>query len=182
MSLDDIWWVNFKDSSKYHAVLIHIGSVEKVCSVKAPLLNSYQSVFFFQQFLDWLCRLVRVSIPVTLPNIMILTSINFSKSLSKLAKSSFRFLLSAMSPCFFFRRPCLADSSASRSASSSSMRAIIKACSSSSASSGFFSRNCSIDMRGSCWYLWLEVNLVDAHWHHCQQRLTRMTRMHRFHL
>lgn len=81
------------------------------------------------------------------------TSMNFSRSLSKFAKSSFRFLLSAMRTCFFFNRPCLTCSSASRSACSWLMRAVIRAVSSSSACSGCCCKNSPTEINGSCWYL-----------------------------
>lgn len=84
-----------------------------------------------------------------------LTSINVSKSLSRLARSSFRFLFSAIKLCFFFSKPCRACSSPSRSESSWLMRANIKVFSSASASSGRCWRKSSTGIRGSCWYPWL---------------------------
>lgn len=84
-----------------------------------------------------------------------LTSMNFSKSLSKFAKSSFRFLLSAIRPCFFFRSPCRCSSRARRTACSWSMRAMVSASSFASESSGCSIRNCSTGIKGSWRYLCL---------------------------
>ena len=84
-----------------------------------------------------------------------LTSINFSKSLSRLAKFSFLLLLSAIKPCFFLSRPWRRSSSICRSSCSWLMRAIISWFSSSPTCSGCFSKNSSTDKSGSCWYLWL---------------------------
>ncbi len=84
-----------------------------------------------------------------------LTSMNVSKSLSKFAKSSFLFLLSAIKPCFFLSNSCRCCSSASRSASSWFMRANMRVFSSEAAWEGSLVRNSATGIRGSCWYLWL---------------------------
>lgn len=82
-----------------------------------------------------------------------LTSINRSKSASKFAKSSFRFLFSAIRACFRLSSSCLACSSFSRSSCSCFMRAIISSCASDEACSGKRARNSSSGMRGRERYL-----------------------------
>lgn len=60
----------------------------------------------------------------------------FSSILSKPARSSLRFLLSAISACFFFNKPCLSCSSFSRSECSCAIRATVKSFSFSGRRSG----------------------------------------------
>lgn len=85
------------------------------------------------------------------------TSMNFSRFSSRLARSSLRFLFSAMRACFLLSNTCLCCSSASRSECSWSMRAVIRLFSSSLVCSGCCSRNSSTGIMGSFWYLWLDI-------------------------
>lgn len=115
------------------------------------------SNFIFESLLDRFGSLELISMRHQELGLEAHTSMNFSKSLSKSASLSFRFLLSAINPCFFFNRPCLCSSKARRSACSWSIRAIVKATSSASACSGCRARNSSTGTRGSCLYLLLDV-------------------------
>lgn len=81
--------------------------------------------------------------------IIVLTSMKVSKSLSKLARFSFRFLLSAIKLAFCLSSSCRCCSSASRSECSWLIRANITVFSSSLAASGCCSRKSSTEINGN---------------------------------
>ena len=137
-----IFWIGFAACSPHFCVsILAHGAMPHL----NPTRNFFVLFFFFIFFVKKKTKKTKQK----------LTSIKVSRSLSKLARSSFRFLLSAIKLCFFFNRPWRACSRASRSESSWLMRANMTVFSSAEARSGRWARKSWTGIRGSCWYRWL---------------------------
>lgn len=113
-----------------------------------------------------------------------------SKSWSRLARSSFRFLFSAIRACFRFRSSWRACSCFSRSPCSCVMRATISSCGLESWCSGWMARNSSTGINGRDRYEWLQGRELEPNlrpWAHQSPshakrlgKLTHMIRTRRF--
>ena len=151
-----------KGFSEKHANLVVLGALPPERTACHKLLLGFMTLFRISSGLVWqpCYRLVISKEEGRQKGLETSTSMNFSRSASRLARSSFRFLLSAIKLCFFLSSLCLSCSSDSRSMCSWLMRAIISSSSLSWICSGNRWRNSWTEMSGSCWYLWLQITLA----------------------